>query len=128
MGVDSILVGSYKGRTKIREGMEASLSPLDRKRFAKATEEYPLELASDGTFTHKVVTRGTFEVCGDRVTFQPRHFNGLTLDSMIRAAEEAGRTFGLAWLFNPFELLVRGEELVTPDEGSAVYIAYSKSL
>jgi len=118
------LVGTYVGRCRVRAGMESALGAAEKKRFLKHTEAVRLELRADGTFSHKSTTEGRYTCAGDHVSFVPTVVSGLTEDQMRRSAEEAGRVFGLAWLFTPFELKVQGEILVTPDERAVVYTEY----
>ena len=107
--------------------MEDSLTAGERKRFLKTAEEIPLELAQDGGFVHNRSTKGTFTVAPNVIWFRPESVQGLTLEVMQKAAEDAGREFGLAWLFTPFELLIKDTALVTADEKSVIYTEYLKS-
>jgi hypothetical protein len=115
--------GKYVGRAVCRPGREDELSPQERKQM-KASTPIELELREDGTFV-KQITVGTYEVDGERVIFRPLRFGGQTLDEMQRVAEEMGRYFGLAFVFNNFELLIEGEVLVTPDPTALIYTVYS---
>ena len=118
------ICGDYIGRTKIREGMEASLTPVERKKIIKNEEVCPLILNSDGTFNHKKTTSGRYEVKGNRIFFKPEQFNGVSLQAMKQAADQAGRSFGLAWLFDPFELQIDGESLVSGQPSAVIYTEY----
>jgi hypothetical protein len=104
--------------------MESHLAPVERKRLSKNDELCPLLLKSDGTFLHKKTTWGVFEIVGNRIMLKPKEFNGLSLDSMESAARNAGRAFGLSWLFDPFELLVVGERLESENHGGLIYVEY----
>ncbi len=118
------LVGSYQGRCRVREGMENALGPAEKKRFLKSNEAVPLELRADGSFFFKKTTEGRCDLKGETLIFIPLAVSGMTEAQMRQAAEEAGRVFGLAWLFAPFELKVLGETLVSPDEKGVIYTEY----
>jgi hypothetical protein len=121
------LAGSYVGRCRIREGMESALSPAEKGRFMKNTEKIPLTLKPDGAFHYKGTTEGSCQIEGDLLKFVPTVFNGSTKEAMEKAAFEAERVFGLAWLFNPFELKVEGATLVSPDEKSVIYTEFVRA-
>jgi len=61
---------------------------------------------------------------GVRVVFQPERFGAQSREEMQTAAEEAGRAFTLAFLFEPFELCRDGLNLVTTDDQALVYTVY----
>jgi hypothetical protein len=119
------LAGKYVGRSKVREGREDELSPQERKQLQKGSNNVDLELRSDGTFT-KQVTEGTWREAGDRIVFTPKKFGGKTLEEMRAAAEEMGRAFGLAFVFQEFDLLIRGNVLLTSDERTLIYTEFSR--
>jgi hypothetical protein len=119
------IAGKYVGRSKVREGREAELSPQERKQLEKASNVVDLELRADGTFSRQV-TEGTWKETGDRLHFSPTRFGGKTKEEMERAAEEMGRAFGLGFVFNEFELIVKGEALWTADERSLIYIEFTR--
>jgi hypothetical protein len=121
------IAGSYIGKPKIREGMEACLAPVERKRIAKGTDLACLELKIDGTFVHKKTTWGVYQIVGRRILLRPREFNGASLETMKEGAENAGRSFGLAWLFDPFELFINGDTLETSSSASLIYTVYVRS-
>ncbi len=118
------LAGSYLGRCRVRDGMEGALAPAERNRFLKNTETLPLELRDDWTFSHKGTTEGSFTQDGEVLNLVPISFAGLTEPQMRQAAEDAGRTFGLGWLFAPFQLKISGEALVSGDDKALVYTEY----
>jgi hypothetical protein len=119
------LAGSYVGRSKVREGREDELSPQERKQLQKASNVVDLLLRDDGTFV-KQVTEGTWREDGARLVFTPKKFGGKTKEEMQQAAEEMGRAFGLAFVFNEFDLLVQGETLVTSDDRALIYIEFTR--
>jgi hypothetical protein len=118
------LAGKYVGRCKVREGREDELGPADRKQLSESAK-VEIELRDDGTFV-KQITEGIWKRVDDRILFTPVKFGGKTEVDMREAAEEMGRAFGLAFVFNPFELLVRGETLVSPEEGTLLFVEYTK--
>jgi hypothetical protein len=118
------LAGSYIGQLRVREGMEKELSAAERAKFKKSTERVALVLRADGSFHYKGTTEGVCSREGDKLLFTPTAFNGQTLEAMEKAAFEAGRMFGLAWLFNAFELRVAGEVLVSTDDRAVMYMEY----
>jgi hypothetical protein len=118
------LAGYYVGRCRVREGMEAALVPAEKKRFLKTQEEIALELHANGAFVHRRTTSGRFAIQAGRLDFTPVEFNGLTEKAMRQAAEEAGRAFGLAWLFKPFSLDVVGTTLRSTEDRSLIYVEY----
>jgi hypothetical protein len=129
LGIVEILevAGTYLGKSKVRPGMEKCLAPIEKKRLSRGDEFCPLDLNRDGTFLHKGTTSGVFEVRGDKISFQPKKLNGQSLESMQQAAIEAGRAFGLAWLFDPFELQIVGETLQSTNPGGVVYVEYTRA-
>lgn len=119
------LRGQYRGLKKVREGREDELSPKERKELAKAKPDVDLLLREDGTFKRQV-TEGTWRVDAERVVFQPDTFGGETLETMRTRVEEMGRTFTLAFVFSPFELLIEGDALVTPDENAVIVTEFRR--
>ncbi|MEZ0325655.1 MAG: hypothetical protein ACAH95_07095 [Fimbriimonas sp.] len=119
------LAGKYVGRSKVREGREDELSPPERKQLQRGAAEIDLELRENGTFT-KQVTEGTWREVGDRVLFTPKKFGGKTLEEMTRAAEEMDRAFGLSFVFHEFDLLIRGETLLSSDERTLIYTEFTR--
>ena len=122
----SPLAGKYVGRNKVREGREDELSPQERKELQKSSNTVELHLRPDGTFL-KQVTSGTWKQDGERILFSPTHFGGKSHEEMRRAAEEMGRTFGLAFVFNAFELNVVGDVLITNDERTLIYTEFTRA-
>jgi hypothetical protein len=104
--------------------MESALSPAEKKKLLKNAETFPLELREDGTFTYKGSSVGTYVVDGKTIHLQPVSVSGSTLADMERAANEAGRTFGLAWLFSPFQLAIEDSVLVTANAKSVIYTEF----
>jgi hypothetical protein len=119
------LCGNYLGLKKVREGREDELSPKERKELEKAKPDVDLALRGDGTFKRQI-TEGTWEVLGNKVIFTPTTFGGETLEKMKARTEEMGRMFTLAFVFNPFELLIEGEALVTPDESAIIITEFRR--
>jgi hypothetical protein len=119
-------IGSYRGTYHVREGREDELTRDEVKRYLKTKENLDLEIREDGTFSHKKVTEGTWTLEADRIRFQPTAFGGKTHDEMRTASEDAGRVFTLGFLFEPFELVLDGETLVTPDPKSLIYTVYRR--
>ena len=117
------LCGTYLGRREVREGRQDEVSPKERRALAKGEEALELVLSRNGTFS-KQVTEGTWKREGDRVRFTPRTFNGDTLEAMRDRTEAMGRRFGLAFLFDPFELQIEGADLSTPDDGSPIFTKF----
>src|SRR6185312_1291675 len=104
MGVSlSSICGKYRGEARVRAGREAELSPQERKQLQKGAAENLLEISANGRFT-KQVTEGTWSLEAKRILFTPEKFGGKTLAEMQEAAEANGRSFGLAFVFNSFEL------------------------
>jgi hypothetical protein len=120
----SVPAGKYKGRTCIRAGREGELTKPEFNKIKKGIDLIDLELRADETFVFKKATAGRFRVDGLTVYFTVESFGGQTLQQMRDKAAEMERTFGLAFLFDPFELVVEGDKLVTPATGSPIYIEY----
>jgi hypothetical protein len=123
--IDPTLCGTYLGLKKVREGREDELSPKERKELAKAKPNVDLELRPDGTFRRQV-TEGTWTVESGRVRFQPVTFGGETLAAMRQRAEDSGRMFGLAFVFDPFEMEAADGILFTPDDGNALVTEFRR--
>lgn len=107
------LAGKYIGRQSVRPGKEESLTPAELKRFVKNAEVVPLELFPNRSFNYKAATKGSCELREDRIVFKPTELGGQTREGMEAAAMSAGRAFTLGWLFNPFELIIEGADLVS---------------
>jgi hypothetical protein len=120
-----MICGKFLGRQKVREGREAELSAQERKQIQKGSASIDLDMREDGTFQRQV-TEGTWRVDGNKVIFTPNKFGGKTAEEMQRAADEQGRAFGLAFVFNKFELLIDGDCLLSPDESSLIYTEFSR--
>lgn len=120
----SLPVGRYKGRTRIRPGRESELTKQELSKLKKGVDEIDLELKPDGKFVWKKATEGAYQISGNKVLFTVETFGGQSLQQMRDRAEEMNRTFGLSFLFNPFELVIEGDRLVTPEESSVFYVEY----
>jgi hypothetical protein len=120
------LAGTYSGRFRVRPGMERDLAPAERKKLLKQTDPVSLDLRADGTFTFKGSAEGRVAMTGTTLVCQPASVCGTTREQMERAAEEAGRVFGLAWLFQPFELTIEGDLLVSREASSVVYTEFTR--
>src|SRR5687768_11289784 len=83
--------GRYVGRSQVREGREAELTPQERKQL-RSNAAIDLVLREDGSFT-KQVTEGTWTLEGGVVRCTPERFGGKTLDEMRATAEAMGRAF-----------------------------------
>jgi len=125
MSIDVSLCGKYLGLKKVREGREDELSPKERKELAKAKPDVDLELRPDGTFKRQV-TEGSWHQDDGKIVFEPKTFGGETKESMQQRAEESGRVFGLGFVFNPFELFIEGETLLTPDDGGPLVTEFRR--
>lgn len=123
--IDPGLCGAYRGVRKVRVGREDELTPKERKALAKPESALELRLRTDGTFVRQV-TEGQWRKCGGAIEFQPELFNGETLATMRAKSEGLGRTFGLAFLFDAFLLEIHGSVLVTPDDGTPLYVEYAR--
>ena len=121
----SVPSGKYKGRTCIRPGREDELTKQELSKIKKGIDAVDLELKPNGRFVHKKATEGVYRCEGGKVLFLVETFGGQTLQQMRDKAEEMNRTFGLAFLFDPFELHIEGDKLVTPVLNSPIYIEYS---
>ena len=54
-------------------------------------------------------------------------FGGKTLAEMTQAAEEMGRAFGLSFVFQEFDLIIKGETLLSSDERAIIYTEFSRA-
>lgn len=116
------ICGKYLGRGKVRPGREDELSPTERKQLEKAAP-IELELRPDGSFT-KQVTDGVWKAKNGRVSCQPLRFGGKTEEEMRDSAAAMGRSFGLKFVFFPFDLEIEGETLATCDHAAVIYTEY----
>lgn len=122
----SDLAGSYKGRYCVRPGKEDQIAPAERKKLLKQSDPASLIIRADGTFTYKGGTEGRIDRKGATLTCRPTSVSGATLEQMEQAAREAGRTFGLAWLFRPFELRIEGEVLICAEADSVIHTEFRR--
>ena len=118
------LSGTYLGRSKAREGRESELSPQDRVRL-KSGRVIPLEVRSDGTYTKELVS-GTWETDGQRMKLTPSAFGGKSLEQMEAEAKANCRAFGLAFVFEPSILEIRGDALCTGSPSDLIYIEFTR--
>ena len=124
--VEASPVGRYEGRKLVRPGREDELSRKELSDLKKMKETYPLELRTDGSFVWKKAFEGHFRQSGNVLTFQPARFSGQTLTEMRRKAEDLGRVFTLAFIFEPFRLRLEGDTLVSLDDTAPWYLEYRK--
>jgi hypothetical protein len=120
------LEGRYKGQVRIRPGKEGELTKQELARLKKGGEIVELELRPDGRFRWKGSFDGAYKAMGALVRFTPEKFGGQTVEQMRMRSEEMGRTFGLAFIFNPFDLRIEGECLVTTDDDSPIFTEYRR--
>ena len=119
------LAGSYVGAPRLRPGAEDSLKPAEARALLREARPAALELRADGSFRHRGAVEGLFAIEGDRLRCIPASFDGMTHAAMRARAEEAGREFGLGWLFDPFELVIEADGgLATVSEG-VVQVVYA---
>lgn len=120
------LAGNYVGTPRLRPGAEDSLKPAEAKALLREASPAPLELRADGTFKHRGALEGSFGLEGNLLRFSPVSFDGMTHEAMRERAEDAGREFGLGWLFDPFELEIEADgTMATVNEG-VVQVAYTR--
>jgi hypothetical protein len=120
------LAGNYVGTPRLRPGAEDSLKPAEAKALLREASPAPLELRADGTFKHRGALEGSYRMDGNRLQFAPASFDGMTHEEMRQRAEDAGREFGLGWLFDPFELEIEPDgTMATVNEG-VVQVAYTR--
>jgi hypothetical protein len=119
-------MGRYKGRTCVRAGREGELTKQEMAKIKKGLDPIDLELKAGGRFSYKKASEGSYAVLGDKMAFSVETFGGQSLKQMQDKAEEMQRTFGLAFLFDPFELWIEGENLVSPASNSPIYVEFSR--
>ena len=120
------LAGSYVGAPRLRPGAEDSLKPAEVRALLREAQPAPLDLRADGTFRHRGALEGRYSVEGGTVRCVPSSFDGMTHESMRARAEDAGREFGLGWIFDPFELAIEGDGTMATVSGSVVQVAYTR--
>lgn len=120
------LAGRYVGKPAPRPGREDELSPVERKRYMGSKEAYPLELRADGTFVHKDATVGRWEIEGNVLKLVPETFMGKTFAQQLAECEEQGRQFRFAFVYEPFDLEIAGDALVTAG-GGIIAIVYERA-
>ncbi len=120
------LAGNYVGAPRLRPGAEDSLKPAEVKALLREAQPAPLELKPDGRFRHRGALDGCYRIEGSRLCFSPESFDGMTHASMRQRAEEAGREFGLGWLFDPFELEIEGDGTMATVSEGVVQVAYTR--
>ncbi len=120
------LAGCYVGAPRLRPGAEDSLKPAEVRALLREAAPAPLELRADGTFRHRGALEGRFALDGSTLRFAPVSFDGMTHESMRERAKDAGREFGLGWLFDPFEIEIEADgTMATVCEG-VVQVAYTR--
>ena len=122
------LAGSYVGAPRLRPGAEDSLKPTEAKALLRDAQPSLLELRADGTFRHRGALEGAFALDGTRLRCVPSSFDGMTHDAMRGRAEDAGREFGLGWLFDAFELEIEADGTLATVGESVVQIAYVRKV
>lgn len=122
------LAGHYVGAPRLRPGAEDSLKPAEARALLREAQPAPLELREDGTFKHRGALEGCYSVEGERVRCVPASFDGMTHESMRERAEDAGREFGLGWIFDPFELTIEGDGTMATVSESVVQVAYTRKI
>lgn len=120
------LAGTYEGLQQIRPGREGDLSPMDRKRHAKSNEPQKLELLPNGQFVFKEATVGRYRLERSILFFEPQRFQGKTLAEMKAHCERSGHAFRLGFLFDPFQLQIEEEALVSTDPRSVIFTVYRR--
>lgn len=120
------LAGHYAGAPRIRPGAENSLSPAELKGLLREAAPAPLELREDGTYRHRGAVEGRCTLDGVNLRLQPVSFDGMTLAQMRTRAEEMGREFGLAWLFDPIDLVVEDDGTLATAGSGVVQVAYTR--
>lgn len=126
MATANSICGRYFGLKRAREGCLNDLSPRERKELGKAKPTTELFIYEDGTFKRQLV-EGNWRLVENRITFIPVTFGGETLEGMRTRTEAMGRTFGLSFIFNPFELQITEEGLITPEDGAPIAIEFRRS-
>ena len=120
------LAGEYVGAPRLRPGAEDSLKPTEIRALLREAQPAPLELRPDGTFRHRGALEGRFSVDGGTLRFAPSCFDGMTHAAMRERAEDAGREFGLGWLFDPFELALEDDGTMATVTPSVMQVAYTR--
>lgn len=115
------------GTPRLRPGAEDSLKPAEVRALLREAQPAPLELRADGTFKHRGALEGCFDLDGETLRFAPASFDGMTHESMRERAEDAGREFGLGWLFNPFELAIEADGTMATVAEGVVQVAYTRA-
>ncbi len=114
------------GAPRLRPGTEDSLKPAEIRALLREAQPAPLELRADGTFRHRGALEGRYTVEGALVRCAPTSFDGMTHESMRGRAEDAGREFGLAWIFDPFDLEIEDDGTMATVSPSMVQVAYTR--
>jgi len=122
-----VLAGNYVGTPRLRPGAEDSLKPAEVKALLREAAPAPLELRADGTFRHRGALEGCVLLKGGRLQFEPASFDGMTKEAMRARAEDAGREFGLAWIFEPFELEIEEDGTMATVTTGVVQVAYTRA-
>ena len=118
------LAGGYVGTPRLRAGAEDALKPAEVRALLREAQPSPLELRADGTFRHRGALEGLVSLDGDVLRFAPVSFDGMTHESMRERAEEAGREFGLGWIFDPFEIEIEADGTLATVSQGVVQVAY----
>ena len=116
------------GVPRLRPGAEDSLKPTEVRALLRDAQPSPLELRADGSFKHRLALEGRYEIEGARVRCVPASFDGMTHESMRRRAAEAGREFGLGWLFDSFEMEIEADGTMATVSESVVQVAYTRKI
>ena len=122
-----MLAGNYVGTPRLRPGAEDSLKPAEAKALLREAAPAPLELRADGTFRHRGALEGRVHLEGCRLRFEPASFDGMTYEAMRARAEDAGREFGLGWIFDPFELEIEDDGTMATVTTGVVQVAYTRA-
>jgi hypothetical protein len=120
------LAGNYVGTPRLRPGAEDSLKPAEVKALLREASPAPLELRADGTFRHRGALEGSYKLEDGLLKFKPASFDGMTHEGMLQRAEEAGREFGLGWLFDPFEMVIEADGTMATVCDGVVQVAYTR--
>lgn len=114
------------GAPRLRPGAEDSLKPAEVKALLREAQPAPLELRADGTFRHRGALEGKYTIRESRLQFEPESFDGMTHAGMRERAEDAGREFGLAWLFDPFVLEIEDDGAMATCSEGVVQVVYTR--
>lgn len=128
MATFSTLAGNYVGAPRLRPGAEDSLKPAEAKALLREAQPAPLELKEDGGFRHRGALDGRYAIDGTLLRFEPASFDGMTHEAMRARAEDAGREFGLGWIFDPFELEIEADGLLVTAGPGVVQVAYTRKV